>query len=134
MIRQEVQTCLEHTNLKRDREARFTASEREWLPLTAERFSREDALRAEQDSHIKTSLKGSDRAKKTPVYKRIGGGLAPAVLRFYILFKEESLKAFCFIVFLRSARTRKAVKTAPRPRLAVHLYSGGSVRVFRALL
>ena len=41
--------CLELISLRSARERRSTASEREWLPLTVERSSREDALRAEQD-------------------------------------------------------------------------------------
>ena len=44
--------CLEHISLRKDTEKRNTALEREWLPLTVERFSREDALKAEQDSLI----------------------------------------------------------------------------------
>ena len=44
--------CLEHTSLRKDTERKNMASEREWLPLTAEKFSREDALRAEQDLPI----------------------------------------------------------------------------------
>jgi len=44
--------CLEHISPRKDTEKRSTASEREWLPLTAERFSREDVPKAEQDSPI----------------------------------------------------------------------------------
>jgi len=44
-----VTPCLEHTNPRKDTEKRNTVSEREWLLLTAERFLREDVLKAEQD-------------------------------------------------------------------------------------
>jgi len=44
--------CSEHISPKRSTDRKNTASEREWLPLTAERFSREDALKAEQDLPI----------------------------------------------------------------------------------
>ncbi len=47
-----VNRCLEHISPKRDTEKLNTASEREWLPLTAERYSREDVPRVEQDSPI----------------------------------------------------------------------------------
>lgn len=42
--------CSEHTSLKSVIAVRFMASEREWLPQTAEKCSREDARREEQDS------------------------------------------------------------------------------------
>jgi len=42
----EVCICSEHISLRRDREARNMASVREWLPLTAERFSRDVVIRA----------------------------------------------------------------------------------------
>ena len=41
--------CLELINPKSVRERKSTASEREWLPLTEETYSREDALKAEKD-------------------------------------------------------------------------------------
>ena len=44
--------CLEHISLRKDTERKNMASEREWLLQTVERFSREDALRAEQDLPI----------------------------------------------------------------------------------
>ena len=40
-------------NLKRDREARFTDSEREWLPTQAERYWREEETRAEKSFPLK---------------------------------------------------------------------------------
>jgi hypothetical protein len=42
----EVRICSEHISLRRDREARNTVSAREWLPQTAERFSRDVVIRA----------------------------------------------------------------------------------------
>lgn len=42
--------CSEHTSLRSVIAVRFMASEREWLPQTAEKYSREDARREEQDS------------------------------------------------------------------------------------
>jgi hypothetical protein len=42
----EVCICSEHISLRRDREARNTVSAREWLPQTAERFSRDVVIRA----------------------------------------------------------------------------------------
>lgn len=44
--KKEVCICLEHISLRRDREARNMASVREWLPPTAERFSRDVVIRA----------------------------------------------------------------------------------------
>ena len=44
--------CLELTSPKSVREKRSMASEREWLLLTAEMYSREDALKAEKDLPI----------------------------------------------------------------------------------
>ena len=39
----------EHTSLKRDREVRNTASEKEWALQTAEKFSQEEDWKAEKD-------------------------------------------------------------------------------------
>jgi hypothetical protein len=41
--------CLELINPKSVRERKSMVSEREWLPLTVETYSREDALKAEKD-------------------------------------------------------------------------------------
>lgn len=42
-------TCSEPISLKRDRDRKNTASEKEWLLLTAETSSREDAPKEERD-------------------------------------------------------------------------------------
>ena len=41
--------CLELINPKSVRERKSMVSEREWLPLMVETYSREDALKAEKD-------------------------------------------------------------------------------------
>ena len=44
--------CLEHINLKSVTEKWNTVSEKEWRPLTAEKFSKEEELKEELVSHI----------------------------------------------------------------------------------
>jgi len=41
--------CSEHTSLRSASAKESTASEKEWLQLTAERFLKEDAQKAEKD-------------------------------------------------------------------------------------
>ena len=48
--------CSEHISLRKDREKRNTASEKECPLLTAERSLKEDARKAEPDSHTNKSL------------------------------------------------------------------------------
>jgi hypothetical protein len=51
-----VTACSEHISPRKDTEKWNTASEREWLPPTAEKFSKEGAQRAEQDLPIDQRL------------------------------------------------------------------------------
>ena len=53
-----VDRCLEHTSLKKDKEARYTVSEREWALPTAERFWLEEDLRVEKNCQRKRPLSG----------------------------------------------------------------------------
>ena len=49
--------CSEHTSLRNVRERWSMALEREWLQLTVEKFSREDAQKAELVSHTKIEFR-----------------------------------------------------------------------------
>jgi len=48
--------CFRHISLKKDREKKNMALEKEWLLLTAERFSKEEEQREELSSLINSCL------------------------------------------------------------------------------
>lgn len=71
-INRRYKKCSEHTNPKSVTEKWSTASEKEWRPLTEEKFSKEEEQREEHVSHIDqygTKTKDAD-PKREPSFQK----------------------------------------------------------------
>ena len=111
----EVCICSEHISLRRNREARNTVSEREWQLLTAERFSREDAIRValasltEFQSVRPISITSAFLSKHRLLFGKTGG------YRFIFPFPRSAVRKGAFTEFLTNEILRNYRKS-PLPQ------------------